>query len=1133
MSAKNDPRRVQVELIEKRLQMLRDQREQNERAVGEQELKIVRNTETDKAAKEKLNQSLETLRTHSAHLQRKFDFLESMLDTLYQRLEQDDPATVPDLETSEAFFEAHENANTPADDMAGMDAAPLADYTSDFNNRFIVHNAQIKWNNSLRNIILRYIHQNGQRRGFVYYMSQRAVKFILDVIEERRKTENVATPTRNKSLATEQAIMSPDGLDDEATVQDRIDELLRDGRSFVNADDPGPNNSTSTPTNDGPNDDIAIEYTPLNTYQFRLIAPQVQLQSEKNPKAAVLVTAKGMQLKVVQIMDKDRVSDEVSGLVQTRFRAAADSLQMFVTSTQTFTTEHLHMYSANRYGAKAGTYWPPWVPMEMMFEFQTNPYGFNRVVHRTSASLRYDKYNPLRLKYNDDVSGGEPKTGEGDDEAEARMDHVWLEFPHFRAICDSAQYYALYIIVMDLLLYSEPLEKTRTERLEKIMLASDFSDLSGAPEMVHMLQERIRQLEEIKMHFQVNEKYLDRQGWKDRIAMDQDLASCEDELFFIMKAITTAQQRIEDRREQENITGVVHLNMSAKEIAWHLIRDRGESLMEFQLKNASFDRTDNNDGSNYNCMEIGRINGFNLLPDAIYPEIIAPFVDESRGYYDQRHGRMLRVHWLMLEAIAGIPVVDYFEIDLVPLKMQIERDVAKKLFEYIFPGIGGNAFEGGSFSPFMVKNMLPAQEEEDESDAKGTDAMAPAVDEPMADLAHADGQGPAALEQRLKPTLHLHKKQKKPENKGLGISTPAQHSHGFSLFQHSDKSRFTVPTRSDMSRPSLSSTNNLTVISRSPSERSLLTMRGTAATTDSDKTRRFALHRAHSEERRKEKEQSDDLTQMMNRASNYMTLAFVKIPSMVLCLSYKGQGKRNIEDVHDLVFRMPTLEYRNKTWSNLDLALQLKKDVIRALISHAGAIVSNKFSHHKPSRSQQSRLREIANKSAFMSPNASTAGFNSETNSILESLSTEPHGRPSTASARPSTLNRSISMSSTPSTTSVTDSKSTEETRTPTHGQANGQATPRRRMSLPRSAPQPAEGEVSCCQDHPNRTKQADQVKHSRPRAASITRHFSGFGERLRQRQSDPSNNDDTEENRRKSKLLLGGQKLLRTLRDQ
>jgi hypothetical protein len=1133
MSAKNDPRRVQVELIEKRLSKLQEQRAHNERAVGEQELKVIQTLDTDKTSKEQLNQTLETLRLHSQHLQRKFNFLESMLDTLYQRLEQDDPSTVPDLETSEAFFEAHENARPAPDEGADADATHLADYTSDFNNRFIVHNAQIKWNDSLRNIILRYIHQNGQRRGFVYYMSRRAVKFILDVIEERKKAEEVASPPRKQSATMEQVLMSPDGVDDDATIQDRIEQLLKHGPSFVDADDPVVERVETSPATEGTNEDIAIEYTPLNTYQFRLIAPQVQLQSEKNPKSAVLVTAKGMQLKVVQIMDKDRVSDDVSGLVQRRFRAAADSLQMFVTSTKTFTTEHLHMYSANRYGAKAGSYWPPWVPMEMMFEFQTNPYGFNRVVHRTSASLRYDKYNTLRLKYNDDLSGGDAKTARGTEEAESRMDHVWLEFPQFRAICDSAQYYALYIIVMDLLLYNEPLEKTRSERLEKIMLASDFSDLSGAPEMVHMLQERIRQLDEIKMHFQVNEKYLDRQGWKDRIAMDQDLASSEDELFFMMKAITTAQQRVEDRREQENAAGILHLNMSAKEIAWHLIRDKGESLMEVQFKNASFDRTENNDGSNYNCMEIGRINGFNLLPNAIYPEIIAPFIDESRGFYDQRHGRMLRIHWLMLEAIAGIPVVDYFEIDLIPLKMQIERDVAKKLFEYIFPGIGGNAFDGGGFSPFMVKNLLPTQDEEDESDPNGTQTPALIQEDRTRELTQADGShGPASLEQRLVPTLHLQKRTKKPENKGLGISTESKHLHGFTMFQHSDKSRSTLQSRSDASRQALSSANNLSIMSRSPSQGSLATMKSTAASGEPEKHKRFGLHRTHSNDDKK-KEQSDDLTQMVNRANNYMTLAFVKIPSMVLCLSYKGQGKRNIEDVHDLVFRMPTLEYRNKTWSNLDLALQLKKDVIRALISHAGAIVSNKFSHHKPNRLQQSRLREIANMSTFMSPKASTNALDSESSSMMESNSTERTGRPSTTSARPSTLNRSISMGSTPSGSSTTELKTSDDASGEIKGEPNGQSIIRRKRSVPRSSSASADPDVSVlCEDQLN-TMTANGAQQSRPRAASITRHLSGFGDRLRQLNTESSNNDDTEENRRKSKLLLGGQKLLGKLRDQ
>lgn len=1021
MSGKNDPRRVQAELIGNRIKALKAQRENNEKAESDQELKMVRSIEKDVHAAET---KMDAIRAHGEQLLQKERFLRSMLETLTERLDHDDPSAVPELETADEFYEAHENTPTPLVDPEThrVDSAPLADYTSDFNNRFIVHNPQIKWNNSLRNIILRYIHQNSQRRGFVYYMSQRAVKFLVDILEEQKKKDGTSTPSRTKSWTTTQGPGSPD-MDDEITIQDRIEELLRDGRDYVSADDPSTDRDQEKTGNSGPSDEISHEFTPLNTYHFRLIAPQIQLQSEKNPKSAVLVTAKGMQLKVVQIMDKDRVNDEVSGLVQRRFTAAMDSLQMFVTSTKTFSTEYLRMYSGNRYGVKAGTCWPPWVPLEMMFEFEDNPYGFNRVVHRTSASLRYDKYNTLRLKYNDDVSGGDSKNVKSDEETENRMDHVWLEFPQFRAICDSAQYFALYIIVMDLLLYSEPLEKTRSERLEKIMLASDFSDLTGAPEMVQMLQGRIRQLEEIKLQFQVHEKYLDRQGWKDRITMDQDLASCEDELFFMMKAITTAQQRLEDRRDQENATGLLHLNMSAKEIAWHLIKDKGESLVELQLKNASYDRTDNNDGSNYNCMQIGRINGLNLLPDAIYPEIIAPYIDPARGFHEPGDTNMLRVQWLMLDAIAGIPVVDYFEVDLIPLKMQLERDIAKKLFEYIFPGEGGNAFDGGSgFSPFLVRNMIPPSEDDvDEEVSEATPADTPMISEfgpettSEADTGNNEGTGAGSLERRLVPTLHLPKQKKakiEKDSRGLGISNHSHH-HGFSLF-HSDRNRNQLNPRSAASRSALSQTNSSSKLVRSPSERSINTMRSDAHSVETEKTKRFAASRHSGESKRKPEKRGDDLTEMMNRASNYMTLAFVKIPSMVLCLSYKGKGHRNIEDVHNLVFRMPTLEYRNKTWSNLDLALQLKKDVIKALISHAGAIVGNKFSNHKPTRQQISRLREMANMSTLLKDSSSTH-LSSPPSSVHDPEPEYANGRPSTASARPSTLSRTVSFNSTPS----------------------------------------------------------------------------------------------------------------------
>jgi hypothetical protein len=478
MSKDDDPRRVQAQLIQSRLEQLKSQMENHEKAIGEAELKCIREEQNDIAMAQ-----YEQLRKHGVVLHEKHLFLESMMHRMRVRVHMGDKRSVPDGDAdvdSDGETPLPEEKNEPATE--GLDSNPAGDFISDFNNRFVIHNMQLKWNNMLRNIILRYIHQVSQRRGFVYYLSRRAVKFILDIVEEQNKAKaGRPTPNTQTNTSSDDSGNSPQESGDLHEVEDRINELLADGKNFVSANDEVQDTNNQRASVDKLESNIAREFTPQNSYHLRLIAPQIQLQSEKNSKAVVLVTAKGMELKVVEVMDKDRIFDDVSGLVQRRFSVEMDSTQFFVTHQKWFSSQLLSMYAGSHYGTPSGSAWPPWVPMEVMFDFQSDPFGFKRVVQKTSASLRYDKFNTLRLKYNDEVSGGgnHPTSPHN---IESRMDHLWVEFPQIRALCNSSQYYAMYIIVLDLLMYSEPLEKTRNERLEKIMLASDFSDLRGAPE---------------------------------------------------------------------------------------------------------------------------------------------------------------------------------------------------------------------------------------------------------------------------------------------------------------------------------------------------------------------------------------------------------------------------------------------------------------------------------------------------------------------------------------------------------------------------------------------------------------------------------------------------------------------------
>lgn len=982
MSKDDDPRGVQCQLIQSRLNQLDEQLASHERVVGDAELKHVKDE-----GNAKLKNEFEALSKHGAVLREKKLFLESMLRRMSQRMHTGKMRAVPD---GDADADSDGQSPSPKDydsTTEGMDTNPASDFISDFNNRFVIHNVQLKWNNLLRNIMLRYIHQVSQRRGFVYYLSRRAVKFILDIVDEQNKAKQAKSDANTHATDPATTPSSHSIIDDDdvsQNVQDRINEILADGKKFVNADDPhakkGVNREDSIEQLDS---NISREFVPQNSYHLRLIAPQIQLQSEKNPKAVVLVTAKGMELKVIEVMDKERMFDDVSGLVQRRFSVAMDSTQFFVTHQKLFSSQLLSMYSGSYYGVPAGSTWPPWVPMEVMFDFHVDPFGFKRVVHRTSATLRYDKYNTLRLKYNDEVGSEGSQTSESN--PESRIDHLSVEFPQVRAMCDSAQYYAMYIIVLDLLMYSEPLEKTRTERLEKIMLASDFSDLRGAPEMVTRLQERIRQLDEIKTQFQINSKYLDKRGWEDRLLLDRDLATYEEELFFMMKAITSSQRKYEGTES----TGLLRWNISSDQIVWHLIKDNNEPLVEFQLQNAEYNRTDNSDGSHNNLMQIGKIVGLNLLPDAIYPEMFAPYSDAERGAFnDQDNQHMLKVYWYMLEAIAGIPVMDHFEVNLFPMKVQIEREIGNRLFEYIFPG---QKDDPKNKSPFMVKNMEPVQDgdedEEDGNEITPGHSNLTVGGQPTHDSGSSTRAG--SLELRLRPTMnsetrpatsHSHKTKAWSTHSGYGGE-----SHHFRIFQSSGKSSASSRNGKSLgkkaSAESLRSIGSRPTLGRAPTGASA---HDTSSINSETKAKRFGIHR------KKKEQPSDDLTKMMSRASNYMTLANVKIPSVVLCLSYKGEGDRSILDVHDFVFRLPEIEYRNKTWSNLDLANAIKKDVMRALVSHAPRIIGNKFSKHRPTADQQSRLRELATSSMLLTPSNQSQDNSHDNSDASSAFATSP-----------------------------------------------------------------------------------------------------------------------------------------------
>jgi hypothetical protein len=230
----------------------------------------------------------------------------------------------------------------------------------------------------------------------------------------------------------------------------------------------------------------------------------------------------------------------------------------------------------------------------------------------------------------------------------------------------------------------------------------------------------------------------------------------------------------------------------------------------------------------------------------------------------------------MLEAIAGIPVMDHFEVNLFPMKIQLEREVGKRLFDYMFPG----SSDSKTKSPFMVKNMQPVDDNDEEANTGNSSQLTLSGTEKL------DSARAGSLELRLYPTMNSESRPRTAVSQKSKGSSPPTEGHHFRLFQsngkNSSSSRFssTKTLGKKASAESLqSSTGSRPTLGRASTINSLQDSQSVNSET---KSKRFGIHRNGN---KKKEQPSDDLTKMMSRASEYMTLAYVKIPSVVLCLS--------------------------------------------------------------------------------------------------------------------------------------------------------------------------------------------------------------------------------------------------------
>nr|KAG5698428.1 hypothetical protein BaRGS_006623 [Batillaria attramentaria] len=108
---------------------------------------------------------------------------------------------------------------------------------------------------------------------------------------------------------------------------------------------------------------------------------------------------------------------------------------------------------------------------------------------------------------------------------------------------------------------------------------------------------------------------------------------------------------------------------------------------------------------------------------------------------------------------------------------------------------------------------------------------------------------------------------------------------------------------------------------------------------------------------------ADEIHKMRERAAKNNTFLYVKVPEVQARVSYKGEKEKNIEDVHDFSFVLPTMEYHNCIWTWFDFFIVMKNMAKRVVLSQARFFENTqpngfKFGAIKQKLHMRSRLTE-------------------------------------------------------------------------------------------------------------------------------------------------------------------------------
>uniref|UniRef100_UPI00398E3A18 bridge-like lipid transfer protein family member 2 n=1 Tax=Pristiophorus japonicus TaxID=55135 RepID=UPI00398E3A18 len=175
-----------------------------------------------------------------------------------------------------------------------------------------------------------------------------------------------------------------------------------------------------------------------------------------------------------------------------------------------------------------------------------------------------------------------------------------------------------------------------------------------------------------------------------------DLQAKSEELNILIRCFKDFQlqraNKLELHKQQGDISVVRRTEIYFAQARWRLTEEDGQlGIAELELQRFLYSKVNKSDDTAEHLLELGSFTMNNLLPNSLYKVVLRPQTPSQSA-----RQLALRIFSKVRPPVGGISVKEHFEVNVVPLTIQLTYQFFKRMMGFFFPGRNVEEDESGA-----------------------------------------------------------------------------------------------------------------------------------------------------------------------------------------------------------------------------------------------------------------------------------------------------------------------------------------------------------------------------------------------------------------------------------------------------